>query len=189
MLAAELTTADPVQVLGGGVEGKHPNEINTVTGNTASKVHDARLIPVTVLSKSPALGPMKADACAAIRRGQLHSHICSVALALPERGHRDLSQRKRHKEQRNRLGAGQFAGMPKHIPEQRFSGSLPRLGSSPKRWPGRTPKQFCFISPLCISAPRLQFLQIHQKAKTPKPAGLSSAALQLPAKQGVFQAP
>ncbi|XP_074990811.1 killer cell lectin-like receptor subfamily F member 1 isoform X1 [Calonectris borealis] len=29
---------------------------------------------------SPVLGPRKADACAAIRRGQLHSHICSVPL-------------------------------------------------------------------------------------------------------------
>lgn len=73
VLRAEWTTADLVQVLG----GKHPNEINAVTGNSV-RVQDARLIAIMVLLRFPVQGPMEADACAAIWRDQLHSHICSA---------------------------------------------------------------------------------------------------------------
>lgn len=73
MLTAEWTTADLVQVLG----GKHPNEINTVTGNSI-RVQDARLIAMTVLLRFPVQGPMETEACAAIQKNQLYSHICSA---------------------------------------------------------------------------------------------------------------
>lgn len=73
VLTAEWTTADLVQVLW----GKHPNEINTVTGNSV-QVQDTRLIAITVLLRFPVQGPVETEACAAMWKDQLHSHICST---------------------------------------------------------------------------------------------------------------